>query len=52
MEASMILHHIVTTYYPPTEKAKMLYDSMKSENTDLILMNAGSLKDSADDWVK
>ncbi len=45
-------HHIVTTYYTPTEEAKRLYGSLKSENTDLMLMNAGSLRGSEDPWVK
>lgn len=45
-------HHVFCLYYPPTPKAKELYDGFKKQGQDVILLNAGSLKDSTDDWVK
>ena len=45
--------HIVTLYYPPTDKAKELYGRLKKSNdTELVLLNAGSLSTSEDPWVK
>ena len=45
-------HHVFCLYYQPTEQAKSLYDGFKKQGQDVILMNAGSLKDSTDPWVK
>ena len=47
-----MIQHIVTLYYPPTEEAKKVYEQMKSEGQSLYFINAGSLKDSDDEWVK
>ena len=45
-------HHIFCLYYPPTEQAKSLYDGFKEKGQDVILLNAGSLKDSTDPWTR
>lgn len=39
---------VVTLFYPPTEKAKEVYDGFK----DALFLNAGSLETSQDEWVK
>lgn len=44
-------HHIFCLYYLPTDKAKELYDGFK-KTQDVILLNAGSLRESTDPWVK
>lgn len=44
-------HHIVTTYYAPTEAAKRHYNDILFEE-DVHFVNAGSLRDSTDPWVK
>ena len=46
----MINHHIITLYYQPTDSAKTFYESLSDQ--DIHFINAGSLKDSTDDWVK
>lgn len=45
-------HHVFCLYYPPTDKAKELYDGFKKQGQDVILLNAGSLRESTDPWVK
>ena len=45
-------HHIFCLYYTPTDKAKGLYDGFKEQGQDVILLNAGSLRESTDPWVK
>lgn len=49
----MKIHHIVNMCYAPTDKAKELYEEMKgSGEFDALFINAGSLKNSTDPWVK
>ena len=46
----MINHHIITLYYQPTDSAKTFYESLSDQ--DIHFINAGSLADSEDPWVK
>lgn len=44
-------HDIITLYYPPTDKAKELYCSMKENGHDIHFINCGNLS-TDDEWVK
>lgn len=48
----MKLHHIMTLYYNPTDKAKKIYDDLKCQlGDDMLFVNCGNL-DGSDEWVK